>query len=172
MNVVHDPWRPVPAIGGHLSPNPGPAERSELDLRPDVAIFTSPPLEKVLRLEGVPSLILSAAADQKGFDICVALSTVSKTKKRVSQISTGLLRIEGENALMTNQYQVVLQPLLCEIKIGECLRVSIAGSAWPAIGINPGNDTKPIGPPGADCLPTNLAMYLNGSKIHFQPLIP
>ena len=33
VTVVHDPWRPVPAVGGHLSPSAGPCDRSSIDQR-------------------------------------------------------------------------------------------------------------------------------------------
>ena len=56
IHIVHDPWRPVPARGGHLSPQPGPYNRSELDIRTDVATFTSLPLQETL-LEQVHLLL-------------------------------------------------------------------------------------------------------------------
>ena len=66
INIVHDPWRPVPSIGGHLSPNPGPVDRSKIDSRTDVATFTSYPFQKSLQLEGRPCLEIIANSDQEG----------------------------------------------------------------------------------------------------------
>ena len=50
LDIVHDPWRPVPAIGGHLSPSPGPADRGAIDRRNDVATFNTLELKKDLQL--------------------------------------------------------------------------------------------------------------------------
>ena len=65
---------------------------------------------------------------------------------------------------------VKLQPLLADIKQGESLRISIAGAAWPAIGINPGHRRKPCGPAGTHCLVVTIKMNLKESKLQFAPL--
>ncbi len=171
ISLVHDPWRPVPAIGGHLSPEPGPTNRIEIDHRADVATFTSERFDHFLRIEGIPVLEISAKADQQSFDLCVAISTLNKDQTKATQISTGFLRIGAERAMTTNKHFVTMQPLLCNINPGECLRVSITGSAWPAIGVNPGNPRTVIGAPSTNCLQTTISMSLIGSKIYFQPLI-
>ena len=72
--IVHDPWRPVPAVGGHLSPTAGPVDRASVDQRSDVALFTGAPVTHRLQLSGRPMLQLVGFADQPGFDLCVALS--------------------------------------------------------------------------------------------------
>ena len=66
VTFVHDPWRPVPAIGGHLSPDPGPAERSRIDQRADVATFTGCELGQPLKLQGQPVLTLRASGINPG----------------------------------------------------------------------------------------------------------
>ena len=40
--LVHDPWRPVPARGGHLGGEASLPDRTDLDRRGDVACFTTP----------------------------------------------------------------------------------------------------------------------------------
>jgi putative CocE/NonD family hydrolase len=45
---VHDPWRPVPSLGGHSAIPSGPFERSHLDDRSDVLTYTSEPLTTAL----------------------------------------------------------------------------------------------------------------------------
>ena len=54
--IVHDPWRPAPAIGGHLSPTAGPCDRKLVDQRSDVAVFSSAPLQSSLQLCGRPAV--------------------------------------------------------------------------------------------------------------------
>ena len=172
LNVVHDPWRPVPSIGGHLSPDPGEADRSSLDMRSDVAIFTSPKLDNNIHLEGIPLLKLVADSDQDGFDLCVALSIIKQDQTKSIQISTGCLRICGPQAKRKTLREVLLQPILADVRKGERLRLSIAGSAWPAIGINPGNKKKPCGPPSPHCHVITIGLNLYNSNFHVLPLLP
>ena len=169
--LVHDPWRPIPAIGGHLSPTPGEVDRSDIDKRFDIAKFTSCPLKETLSIEGIPILKIQAFADQKGFDLCVALSLVDPVTTKATQLSTGFIRIIGEEALKTSCRTINLQPILADFPKNMCLRISIGGSAWPAIGINPGDPKKTCGAPSPDCLVTNISLDFSDSKLSFSPLI-
>ena len=171
INIVHDPWRPVPAIGGHLGTEPGNADRATLDMRSDVAVFTSPPIEKSLHLEGIPHLNLLVQADKNGFDLCVALSIISQDQTKVTQVSTGNLRVLGYQAKENIPREVVLQAMLADLKKGEKLRISIAGSAWPAIGINPGDERYPCGASGPHSNVITMALNLSDSNFHVLPLI-
>ncbi len=169
--LVHDPWRPVPSKGGHLGPSPGLIDRSSIDSRSDVVTFTTDPLKKSITLEGIPILNLKVSADKEGFDICVALSKVSPDKKNSTQISTGFLRVLGTEALENLQREVILQPIYLDLSAKEHLRLSIAGSAWPAIGINPGSALHPCGAPSAHCEIVTIRMQLEDSKLHLESLI-
>ena len=171
VNIVHDPWRPVPAIGGHLSQEPGEVDRGVLDKRTDIALFTSPPLIDKLQLEGIPNLSLMVEADAEGFDLCVALSVIDITQTKVLQISTGILRVLGDEARQSLPRKVIFQPILAEIKKGERLRISIAGSAWPAIGVNPGNLKTPCGAPGPHCDVITMNLKLAESNFQVLPLL-
>ena len=171
VQIVHDPWRPVPAIGGHLSLNPGEADRSHIDKRTDVATFTSSPLTKSIYLEGSPLLEVEVFADQKGFDLCVALSIIDEGLNESKQLSTGILRVLGDKALTPLKRKIELFPLFAELKEGTRLRISIAGAAWPAIGINPGNIETPCKAPNPECLVTTIYLKLNESKLQISPLI-
>ena len=137
VTIVHDPWRPAPAIGGHLSPDAGAADRRPIDGRSDVATFSSPPCLQPLTLQGYPQLSLEVHADQPGFDLCLALSRLPAGSDAVEQLSTGVLRQRGPDALKPQIRRVAMQPLLAKLRAGDRLRLSIAGAAWPAIGSIP-----------------------------------
>ena len=169
--LVHDPWRPIPSIGGHLGPEPGEADRGNIDKRNDVATFSSAQLPKSLYLEGNPFLEVEVFANQKGFDLCVALSIVNQEKTKVTQLSTGYLRVLGGDALKPLLRKVELFPFSAEFKKGTSLRISISGSAWPAIAVNPGNDDQPCQAPGPNCLVTTIYLKLDKSKLEISPLI-
>ena len=169
--IVHDPWRAAPAIGGHLSPTPGPCDRSELDARSDVATFTTAPLSLNCQLRGRPVLSLLAAADQLGFDLCVALSVCPSGSDQVQQLSTGVTRVSGLKACQASSQRVALQPLEARLKPGDRLRISIAGACWPAIAINPGHPDSPCGAPSSACRVTSIELTLNQCQLRFEPLI-
>jgi len=171
INIVHDPWRPVPSIGGHLSPKPGEVDRKILDRRFDIATFTSTELHSKIQLEGIPVLELIVQADKEGFDLCVALSIVTKGQDKVVQISTGTLRVLGDLAKKPLPRKVTLQAVLADLRQGERLRISIAGSAWPAIGVNPGNEEQPCAASGPHCNVITMNLDLSESNFHVLPLL-
>ena len=169
--VVHDPWRPVPARGGHLGPDPGVVMRADLDQRADVACVSTAVLEGGLTLLGRPSLEITVAADQPGFDLCVALSLLPAAGRDVRQLSTGVVRVLGPHALESRPRRVDLQPLAVELAAGDRLRLSIAGAAWPAIAVNPGNGSQPWGGAGPHHRVITLTLALQGSLLRFEPLL-
>ena len=172
VNLVHDPWRPVPAIGGHLSDIPGEANRYNLDLRPDVAVFTSPPLSKELRIEGIPTIDLETQCDREGFDLFIALSIIpGKIENVATQLSTGILRVTNNEIDRKSYREIRLQPTLATLNSGDRLRISISGSGWPAIGINPGQSQYLCEGPSPHCLVTTISLLLLNSKLKFESLI-
>ena len=169
--IVHDPWRPVPAVGGHLSPNAGPYDRGSLDRRSDVAVFSGDRLSNVLNLCGRPKLRLRVRADQPGFDLCVALSRLPAGTTRVQQLSTGVLRVRGQDALRLQERELELQALQATLQPDDRLRLSIAGSAWPAIGINPGDPAMACAAPSADCRVISIELHLGMAQLWMLPLL-
>ena len=171
VTIVHDPWRPVPAIGGHLSPSAGPCDRASLDRRSDVAVFTGAPLKGALHLNGRPKLRIRVCADQPGFDLCVALSRLPPGTNTVQQLSTGMLRVRGQAALELCVRELELQPLHATLEPGDRLRLSVAGAAWPAIGINPGQPAMACSAPSAECRVISIELHLEMAQLWMLPLL-
>ncbi len=170
VTVVHDPWRPLPGRGGHLGLDAGLVDRGDLDQRCDVACFNSAPCEQSIELIGQPLLQLSAAADQPGFDLCVALS-VLKANGAVLQCSSGVVRQRGEGCLQQTSRRVALQPLLLTLQPGERLRLSIGLAAWPQIAVNPGDGSLPRGPASAESRVISVTLSLEGASFSIEPMI-
>ena len=170
LTIVHDPWRPAPAIGGHLSPSAGPADRRSIDARSDVATFSSAPCLQAMTLQGQPQLSLDVHADQPGFDLCVALSRLPAGREAVEQLSTGMLRQRGQDAMTSLSRCVVMQPLLATLNPGDRLRLSIAGAAWPAIGVNSGSPDVDCDAPSANHRVIAMTLRLAGSQLTLNPL--
>ena len=170
VTFVHDPWRPVPSTGGHLSPEPGEVDRKLIDERSDVATFTSKKAIKTMTIEGTPILQIEAKSDRETFDICVALSIIKGSDEKVIQLSTGVLRVINNHISKKSIRTISMQPLLADISPGDRIRLSISGSNWPAIGVNPGDEKQNCGAPSPHCLVTTTTLYLRDSKFLIQPL--
>ena len=156
---VHDPWRPVPALGGHAMSPPGSFERSALDSRSDIVTYTSEPLTQDLHLAGDITVNIYCTADQPTFDLCAILSEV-KPDGSVYNFSQGYQRI---SAITPNEtpslYQIKLQPTCIKIPQWHCLRLSISGACFPAYPVNPGIE-KPLAQTRLiDCQIITLTIY-------------
>ena len=167
---MHDPWRPVPGRGGHLGLDPGPCDRRDLDRRSDVACFTSAPLSEPLTLEGRPRLRLHVGADQPSFDLCGALSLLPRNRAEVRHLATGVGRVQSPPGAGA-RLELQLQPLRASLEAGDRLRLSLAGSAWPQIAVNPGDGTLPSGATGPRHRVITLILDLAGADLAVLPLL-
>ncbi len=134
--IVHDPWRPVPASGGHAAYPCGAYDRSALDCRSDILTYTSEPLEENLYLIGEITVELSCCADAPSFDLCAVLSEV-KSNGSVFNFSQGYCR---KNA-SPEERQLVrfdLQPTCIWIPRGSAIRLSVSAACFPAYPVNSG----------------------------------
>jgi putative CocE/NonD family hydrolase len=170
--LVHDPWRPVPARGGHLGGEASLADRTDLDRRGDVACFTTAPLKHPLQLLGRPVLRLRVQADQPGFDLCAALAVVSADAQTTRQLCTGMRRILGSEATEPLERCVELQPLAATLQAGERLRLSLAPAAWPHLAVNGGDGRQPRGGSSAAHRIITLTLELEGAELVIHPLLP
>lgn len=141
-SVVHDPWNPAPARGGHSALPAGMFERTDIDLRGDILTFTSSPLEQALRVAGVVEFMGAIASSAISYDLCVVLSRV--TEGKVYNLTQGYRRISlsafhDEAQLAT----VPLHPTCFSLSPGECLRLSLSLACFPAYAVNPGTGTQP-----------------------------
>ena len=132
---VHDPWRPVPALGGHASVPSGAQERSGLDCRTDILTYTSEPLLEDLHLVGDVSVALYCTADAPGFDLCAVLAEVHPHGS-VYNFTQGYVRVKPGQE--TAPLQVLLQPTCIRLSKGNALRLSLSAACFPAYPVNAG----------------------------------
>lgn len=137
---VHDPWRPVPALGSHASTPAGPMERSAIDDRSDVLTYTTEILTESLHIIGAPQLIVDCTADAPSWDLAVVLSDVHPNGK-VYNFTQGYQRRDRQ--ANSAPICLTLQSTCMVLPKGHRLRVSISASAYPAYPINPGNGDRP-----------------------------
>jgi putative CocE/NonD family hydrolase len=138
--IVHDPWRPVPSLGGHASIPAGAFERSSLDCRTDVLTYTTAPLTQDLHLTGTATVLIHCTADTPSFDLCAVLSEV-QPNGNVYNFAQGYRRINpGEP---TNPVEITLQPTCICLRQGNSLRLSLSATCFPAYPVNAGNGNPP-----------------------------
>ncbi len=133
--IVHDPWRPVPTIGGPFAVPAGPADRSAVDARADVLTYTTPPLPRDLRLAGDVVLELWCQADASSFDVSAVLSEV-RADGRALPLVQGHARLDA--TMSTAPLRLPLRATCARIRQGHALRLSVAGACAPAYALNPG----------------------------------
>lgn len=130
---VHDPWRPVPALGGHAAIPAGSFDRSSLDCRTDILTYTSAPLTEDLALVGEVEVEIFCTADVPSFDLCAILSEV-KLNGSVYNFTQGYCRVKDSQ----NPVKFLLQATCMKIVKGNALRLSLSAACFPAYDLNPG----------------------------------
>ncbi|MBE9010889.1 CocE/NonD family hydrolase [Pseudanabaenaceae cyanobacterium LEGE 13415] len=159
--IVHDPWRPVPALGGHLAYPCGSFERSHIDARSDVLTYTTAPLEADLHLVGEMIVELCASSDSPSFDLCAVLSEV-KPSGSVMNFSQGYL---SSNNSELQAYRIPLQPICICIPKGSAIRLSVSGACFPAYPVNAGTGAKPGEASAIDFQLITIMIHTEGSKV-------
>ncbi|WP_293854713.1 CocE/NonD family hydrolase [uncultured Alsobacter sp.] len=139
--VVHDPWRPAPAVGGHLGTPGGFADRSAVDERTDVAVYTSAPLPRDTLLAGPVCAALHVGCDRPSHDLHCALSFLPPRQDRAITLTTGALHLRDAG---TDGARVVPMRAVCAtLRAGTRLRLSVQAAAFPAFPVNPGTGEPP-----------------------------
>ncbi|MGD1919584.1 MAG: CocE/NonD family hydrolase [Pleurocapsa sp.] len=139
--LVHDPWRPVPALGGHATFPGGSFDRSGLDCRSDILTYTSAPLESDLHILGEVKLEVYCSTDKPSFDLCGVLSTVQPDGK-VLNFTQGYITVHS-NSSDIQSVELSFQPTCMCIVAGDSLRLSLSASSFPAYPVNPGTGKLP-----------------------------
>jgi uncharacterized protein len=165
--LVHDPWRPVPALGGHAAIPGGSFERSQLDCRSDVLTYTTEPLATDLHLAGDVAVEIWCTADQPSHDLCAILSQVHPNGS-VYNLTQGYLHVASSQS---TPLRLSLQATCARIAKGNALRLSLSAACFPAYPLNPGTGS----PLGSDRLMDAQIVTLSvscGSDRPSQLLLP
>ncbi|WP_207458318.1 CocE/NonD family hydrolase [Azospirillum sp. SYSU D00513] len=159
--LVHDPRLPVPSLGGHTAPCPGLHDRAALDARPDVAVYDTAPLAKALPLAGRVALELCVEADAPSFDVNAVLSMV-RPDGRALPLTSGHVRVEP--GAPTRPLSIPMRAACATLEPGCRLRLSLAGSSFPAHPVNPGTGAEPGETRLVDALPVTLLIHTGGPR--------
>ncbi|MEB3355247.1 MAG: CocE/NonD family hydrolase [Synechococcales bacterium] len=134
--LVHDPWRPVPALGGHAAMPAGMCDRAALDDRADVLTYTSVPLSAPLSLLGTMTLEVYCQSTTPSFDLCAVLSEV-RPDGTAYHLTQGYRRV-SQSDWLDAPLCLTFQPTFVRISSGCALRLSLSGACYPAYTVNAG----------------------------------
>ncbi|MEJ1158364.1 CocE/NonD family hydrolase [Prosthecomicrobium sp. N25] len=157
--IVHDPWRPAPAVGGALGTPTGYVDRAAVDDRSDVAVYTSAPLARPLTLCGAPEVALDLACDRLGHGLAAVLSIVHPDGRAI-HLTDAYRRRAGP---VESPLRLRLKTTFATVPPGCALRLSIQAAAWPAFAVEPGDGRDPAQATRADALVTTLAIRHGGA---------
>jgi putative CocE/NonD family hydrolase len=159
--LVHDPWRPVPSLGGHDGQPPGPQDRGALDGRTDVVCYTSSPLAAPLAFAGRVSAEIHVEADAVSQDLCAVLSQVTPDGRAVT-LTQGYLRVADAGA--PGPRSVAMRAICATVPAGASLRLSLQAASCPAFAVNPGTGAGAAEARFFDCRVVTLTLHGGGMR--------
>jgi hypothetical protein len=147
---VYHPSIPVPALGGRSGAVPeltpmGPKNQLPVEIRNDVLVYTSAPLERDLAVVGETEVELYAATTAEDTDFVAKLVDVHPDG-RAFNIAEGIIRASFRNGVeraepvppgQVLRYTVSLGPTAHVFRKGHAIRLDIASSLFPTFDRNP-----------------------------------
>lgn len=155
--LVHDPWRPAPAVGGALGRPGGYVDRAAVDDRSDVAVYTSGEVLRPLTFCGACELMLDLEADRHPHGLAAILSVVQPDGRAV-HLTDGYRRVGRGGGPVC----VVLKPVFATLGPGSRLRLSIQAAAHPAFAVETGAGIEPAAARRSDQEVITLAIRHGG----------
>jgi uncharacterized protein len=143
----YDPMQPVPSLGGPVccTGNPtdrsGPVDQRPIESRKDVLLYTSPPLDKPLRIAGPLRAVLRVSSSALDTDIVARLTHVWPDG-RSTNIQEGALRLRWREGLgapkLLKPGEVVsaaidMRAIAYTVPARHRLRLQITSSSFPRL---------------------------------------
>jgi putative CocE/NonD family hydrolase len=144
-SLVYDPGLPVPSLGGPdwgaSDPNllPGAMDQSSLEMRQDILVYSTPPLEAGVEVTGPIRLVLHDSSDAKDTDFTAKLVDVYPDG-RAFNVQEGVLRARYREGLdrtvwmepgKVYQIEVGLEATSNYFLPGHRIRVEVSSSNFP-----------------------------------------
>ena len=153
----YDPKNPVPTIGGRLccgvAVPPGPFDQRPNESRPDVLIFSTPPLERDLEVTGFVSLDVYASSSAIDTDFTALLADVDKSGY-ARFLTDGIVRARYRNSTerpeeivpgQVYKYTIDLWATSNVFKSGHRIRLYVSSSNFPRFNRNPNTGEPMLG---------------------------
>jgi uncharacterized protein len=160
---VYDPRDPVPSRGGAmLGTRAGIAVQNDVEIRRDVLVYTSEPLERNLEITGPISAVLYVSTDVTSTDFTVKLVDVHPDGNPYN-ISDGILRrsySQPTQSLAPTEIAIELWPTSMLFRRDHRIRVEVSSSNYPRYDRNPNT--------GGD-IPTQRTSVTARQSVHHGP---
>ncbi|WP_378730350.1 CocE/NonD family hydrolase [Nocardia brasiliensis] len=154
---IYDPRDPVPSVGGHsccdnTGGQQGPYDQQTVEARPDVLVYTSPPLTADTRVTGPISVELYASSSAEDTDWTAKLVDVHPDST-ARNLNNGILRASFRESAthptpivpgQIYKYTIKIWPTSNMFKAGHKIRLEISSSDFPQYAPNP-NTGAPFG---------------------------
>jgi len=143
-SFYYDPGDPTPTVGGRLlTTDAGVKDNRDLEARPDVLTFTTPPLTSALEIAGVPVVELVHSRDNPFADVFVRLCDVGP-KGESRNFSDAQLRLDPASAAeQTQRLELRLDACAHRLPAGHRLRLQVSGGSHPRYSRNEGTGALP-----------------------------
>lgn len=129
--LVHDPWRPAQGSVRGIGSSSTGGDRHLVDLRSDVFVYDSSPLEDDIVIFGAPTLHFQISSFIKNVDLHCCLSSVSSSNE-VIPFASGCIRSFSDQ----NNHIFILDFVSIKIINSQKIRLSISCSAFPLYELN------------------------------------
>lgn len=157
-SFAYDPSNPVPTVGGNLCCRgdllaPGAFDQAEVELRDDVLVYTSAPLERDVTVIGSPHVKLWASSSAPDTDFTAKLVDVHHdgyAQNVLDRVVRARFRSgsKSQPSLLPRfqpyRYDIELGPTATVFKAGHRIRLEISSSNFPHFDRNP-NTGHPFG---------------------------
>lgn len=145
---------PVPTVGGNnlFGATDGPRDQSQVEVRNDVLVYSTPPLEQDVEVTGPVKLILWASSSARDTDFTGKLVDVHPDG-RTYNLCDGILRARYRNGLdkpallepgKPQRFEIHLWVTSNLFKRGHRIRLEVSSSNFPRFDRNP-NSGQPFG---------------------------
>jgi putative CocE/NonD family hydrolase len=146
----YDPHNPVPSVGGHsccgaLGGSQGPYDQQSVEQRPDILVYTTPPLATDIEVTGPVSVTLYASSSAPDTDWTAKLVDVHPDGTAVN-LNNGIQRASFRESSTTPsliepgkvyQYTIDVWPTSNLFRAGHSIRLEISSSDFPQFDPNP-----------------------------------
>jgi putative CocE/NonD family hydrolase len=140
-----NPLIPVNSVGGRSccvadTAPMGPADQRCQEIRNDVLVYTSEILDEDLLVIGRPQLTIYLATDSRSVDVVAKLTDVHPDGRSIA-VSDGVRRLRPGEADQGKRVELSIEmsPTAICFKAGHRIRLTLAGSDFPARDRNPHN---------------------------------
>jgi uncharacterized protein len=182
----YDPHDPTPTIGGpsflpgmNVGANSGPRDQGLAEIRPDVLVYSSAPLERPLEVTGPLTVTLYAATSAPDTDFVARLCDVYPDgTSRI--LAEGIIRArfrEGTDRPRfitpekVYEYRIDLVATSNLFKPDHRIRVDVTSSSFPRFDRNP-NTGNPLGEDGLEDLRPAMQTVFHDSERPSHVLLP